>query len=498
MTFMSHPPRTSLHLPATLAIGFTGHRKLPDEAKCREAIRRVLLEWRAKVPGVIYGATSAAAGGDLLFAETCIELNLPIRVFLPLPKEQFREDFDEASWDRAECVFKNALSVEVTGAGEQLTERYYECGIETVQESQLLIALWDGEPSQGLGGTADMVHFAKEQGRPVIWIHSTTGEVQQFNVSPEILNDPEMRFLNELPGPAVPPPAGFPRDLANAWFVKLDENASRAAPQFRRMAAIPIFCTAAAAVLSGKTAYTGSSVVWLWMGTALGIMAASLPTVMMLGRRQVAWTRVRTAAEICRSCLALWETPELYEVVGPEVVPDLAGMLTSLNFLKMLDRRARENNLEEFKRLYRSGRVQHQIDYFSRHAIHAAAWARRYRIVTWASTILAAGLDAWLLLNAHGLDHSISERMRPELALSVALFFQIATVAGSLVVVNDYVRRRDRYRELHRMLLQWDKQLELSETWPIVLRIASTVEKAMLAELIEWRSHIRNQKLPQK
>ncbi len=54
--------------------------------------------------------------------------------------------------------------MEVTGAGEKLTERYYECGIETVQQSQLLLALWDGEPSQGLGGTADMVHFAKEQG----------------------------------------------------------------------------------------------------------------------------------------------------------------------------------------------------------------------------------------------------------------------------------------------------------------------------------------------
>ncbi|HSZ19471.1 MAG TPA: hypothetical protein VK770_06755 [Candidatus Acidoferrum sp.] len=498
MNFMSPPARTSVQLPATLAIGFTGHRKLPDEARCRQAIRRVLLEWRAKTPGVIYGVASAAAGADLLFAETCLELNLPIRIFLPVPKEKFREDFDELSWERAESVFKKALSVEVTGAGEKLTERYYECGIETVQQSQLLLALWDGEPSQGLGGTADMVHFAKEQERPVIWIHSVTCAVQDFNAGPEILNDPEMRFLNQLPGPAVELAAGFPHDLACAWFVKMDENASRVAPQFRRMAAIPIFCTAAAAVLSGKTAYTGSSVIWLWMGTALGIMAASLPTVMRLSRRQVAWTRMRTAAEICRSCLALWRTPALYEVVGPEVVPDLAGMLTSLNFLKMSDRPVRENNLEEFKRLYRSERVQHQIAYFSRHAEHAAAWARRYRIVTWASIILAAGLDFWLLLNAHGLDHSISARLKPELALSVALFFQIATVAGSLVVVNDYVRRRDRYRELHRMLVQWDKQLDLSETWHIVLRIATTVEKALLAELIEWRSHIRNQKLPQK
>jgi hypothetical protein len=495
---MSPPARTSLHLPVVLAIGFTGHRKLPDEAKCRAAIRKVLLEWIDKVPGVIYGVTSAAAGGDLLFAETCLELHLPIRVFLPLPREQFRNDFDELEWARAESVFQQALSVEITGAGEKLPERYYECGIETVQQSQLLLALWDGEPSQGLGGTADMVHFAREQGRPLIWIHSATGTAQQFNVGPEILNDPEMLFLNGLPGPAMEIPSGFPRDLANAWFVKLDENASRAAPQFRRMAAIPIFCTAAAAVLSARTAYGASSVVWLWMATALGFMAAGLPTVMRLSQRQVAWTRMRAAAEICRSCLALWATPGLYEAVGPEVVPELGGMLSSLNFLKMSDRAGKEQDLDEFKRLYRAGRVQDQIAYFSRHANHAAAWARRYRVVAWAATSLAATVNFWLLLNAHGLNHWISARLRPELALWVAIFFQIATVAGSLVVVSDYVRRRDRYRELHRMLVQWDKQIELSETWPIVMRIASTVEKALLAELIEWRSHIRNQRLPHK
>jgi hypothetical protein len=498
MTFKNHSTQASLQLPATLAVGFTGHRKLPDETKCREAIRKVLLEWIEKFPGVLYGVSSAAAGGDLLFAETCLELKLPVRIFLPVPREQFSEDFDEASWARAESVFRNALSVEVTGAGEELAERYYECGIETVQQSQLLIALWDGEQSQGLGGTADMVHFAREQGRAVIWIHSATGEVQRFHEDAVILTDPELRFLNELPDPAVPLPAGFPYDLVKAWFAKIDENASRVAPQFRRMAAIPIFCTAAAAVLSGKSAYTGNSVVWLWLGTALGVMAAGLPTVMRLGRRQVAWTRMRTAAEICRSCLALWRTPALYDVVGPEVVPDLAGVLSSLNFLKMSDRAAHMSNLEEFKRDYRSSRVQDQIEYFSRHADHAAARARRYRIVTWVSTTIAAGLNSWLLLNAHGLNHWISESGRPELALTTAIFFQIATVAGSLVVVNDYVRRRDRYRELHRMLLQWDKQLELSATWPIVMRIAATVEKALLAELIEWRSHIRNQKMPQK
>jgi uncharacterized membrane protein YciS (DUF1049 family) len=142
--------------------------------------------------------------------------------------------------------------------------------------------------------------------------------------------------------------------------------------------------------------------------------------------------------------------------------------------------------------------VRDQISYFSLQSNHATVRARRYRIVTWVSIVVAAALNFWLLLNAHGLNHWIADGMKPVLSLLVAIMFQIATVAGSLVVVNDYVRRRDRYRELHRMLMQWDKQLELSQTWPIVLRIAAIVEKALLAELIEWRSHIRNQKLPRK
>jgi uncharacterized membrane protein (DUF485 family) len=173
-------------------------------------------------------------------------------------------------------------------------------------------------------------------------------------------------------------------------------------------------------------------------------------------------------------------------------------MLASLNFLKLSDDTARESDLDAFKKHYRTNRVQDQIAYFSVHANRAAVRARRYRNVTWASAAIAVALDFGLLLNAHGLNHWISNALRPGISLAVAILFQIATVAGSLVVINDYVRRRDRYCELHRMLVEWDKQLELSRTWPIVLRITNTVEKALLAEVIEWRSHIRNQKLPQK
>ncbi len=47
--------------------------------------------------------------------------------------------------------------------------------------------------------------LAKEQGRPVVWIHSVTGEVQHFNQEKESFGDPELDFLNGLPDTGANP-----------------------------------------------------------------------------------------------------------------------------------------------------------------------------------------------------------------------------------------------------------------------------------------------------
>ena len=69
-----------VRLPAILAIGFTGHRKLPDEVKSRQLIRDFLEQQKSATRGIVSGVSSAAAGGGLLFAESCIELGIPLRV----------------------------------------------------------------------------------------------------------------------------------------------------------------------------------------------------------------------------------------------------------------------------------------------------------------------------------------------------------------------------------------------------------------------------------
>src|SRR4030095_3091882 len=221
-------------LPSLLMIGFTGHRNLPDEAASRVRIVEVVEETKQKKrrARAVCGVSSVAAGGDLLFAEACVQLGLPLRVLLPLQRDEFRADFDEMDWVRVERVLQCAISVDVTGEGSSREVRYYECGIQTVQQCDLLLALWDGESSRGLGGTEQIVSFARAQGRAIYWIHSSTGAVEKFNKD-VLPTDPELDFLNALPEVEKSPPIATPKQLADAWFTKIDASASLASPQVR-------------------------------------------------------------------------------------------------------------------------------------------------------------------------------------------------------------------------------------------------------------------------
>lgn len=483
-----------VQLPEVLAVGFTGHRKVPYEAKSRQVIRDFLAQQKASHHGILYGVSSAAAGGDQLFAESCLELSIPLRILLPRPAEQFRADFDDTSWQRTVHIMENAISVEVTGRFEARDEQYYDCGIQTVAESQLLVALWDGQPARGIGGTQDIVSYARKTGHPIAWIHSETGVLQFLNKEALKLIEKgsELEFLNGLPdvGPnaSVVAPGRSSRDLAQAWLDKADGNANRFAPQARRVASVPIVYTAAAAVMAGVAPEIPGAAPWLGISAALGIFSLAMPAVLRLHARQALWARTRTAAEIARSVLVTWSTPRPYEVIGAEAAPWLSGILRSLNFLKMEDNRRAQTPLSDFKQEYRRDRVAHQIEYFSRQARRAERQGRRYAMLGWvcgavatliAIVCLSGGLQ-WLV------NHGFSGRQW--LAFAMSALFEVATMAGAFAAVKDCARRRRRYRELSHALRRWDNQLEALNTWNSVLRVVERIERALIVELFEWRS----------
>jgi UDP-N-acetylmuramyl pentapeptide synthase len=184
--------------------------------------------------------------------------------------------------------------------------------------------------------------------------------------------------------------------------------------------------------------------------------------------------------------------------MGAESLPDLAGMLASLNYLKISDAADRRTTLDDFKKSYREERIQDQIEYFSRNATRSDQKARNYKATVTSAVILALCANLWMLLGSFWLKKYFGTNWLTALAFAGTVCFQIATVAGALLVVNDWRRRRERYRELHDLLVIWDKQIASARTWPILLRIATRVERALLVEVLEWRSLIRNRKLPRK
>lgn len=490
----------AVRLPVVQAIGFAGHGAVLDESKSRVLISELLKERKAAASGIVYGITSIAPGAALLFAESCIELKIPLRVLLPVPQETFKERFDPYIWPRAEKVLAQAVSVAVAANHELRDESYYECTVETVQHSQLLIAFWDDQSPVGADATGEIVQLAREIGRPVIQIHSGTGAVGIIDgkAGGLLLEDSELQFLNDLPDAGVTLEERSPIELARAWFKKIDANASQFAPQVRRMASIPIVFTAIAALISGAAARNPDAPAWLGASAAMGIFAAALPAVLRLRQRQVLWIRTRTAAEVCRSVLALWAAPGLYEVIGAEVISEFSGMLRSLNFLKMIDGPATNASLDEFKMQYRRERLANQIEYFSTQCRRSRRDGRNLKWLALLGVGFAVLSIAWWLgaKAVLGAGHPVlGGRWLP---LLVSALFQLATISGALVIVYDCERRQRRYSDLGVRLKFWEAEFAALRTWASVLKVVNRVERALLVEMLEWRSLAGNTRLPRK
>jgi hypothetical protein len=169
---------------------FTGHMvDPPDRPTPRfssekvEAVRQAIAE-RLKKHGIVYGFSSAARGSDLLFLEELTKMGSRARVFLPFPREEFKKTSVGYGWDdRFDTVLKAhevvELSAHVLPAANQ-PEAYANCSRKILEEAvakakvlkqkPLLIAVWNRDPGDGAGGTADAVHDWTNEGHDVVVI----------------------------------------------------------------------------------------------------------------------------------------------------------------------------------------------------------------------------------------------------------------------------------------------------------------------------------------
>lgn len=173
------PELATAWLPKPRVIVFSGHMlDRPDRPKPRfpaaqePAVRDALNERLTRLDAQV-GFASAAAGGDLLFLEALLERRGEVHVVLPFEREEFlRESVDPAGGDwrgRFDAVLARASSVTYTSrekmAAGGVSYDYANLvlqGLAQVRAQELDtaltgLALWDGKPGDGSGGTASAV-----------------------------------------------------------------------------------------------------------------------------------------------------------------------------------------------------------------------------------------------------------------------------------------------------------------------------------------------------
>ncbi|WP_138944916.1 DUF1273 domain-containing protein [Plantibacter sp. M259] len=148
-------------------IGVTGHQDIPAQALplITDGIRAFL----AELPAPADGYSSLAGGADQLFAR--ILLDSGGRLHAVIPASNYETTFEGDALRQYLRLLREAVSVEELPFDAPSEGAYDAAGHCVVDHSDILLAVWDGEPARGQGGTADAVNYARAQHLPVhiIW-----------------------------------------------------------------------------------------------------------------------------------------------------------------------------------------------------------------------------------------------------------------------------------------------------------------------------------------
>lgn len=179
----------------TLRVGVTGHRAgtLRPNAELTAQIGRVLTrltaiahELTADARGVYAAGPPAlrlisplASGADQMLASEAVDQGYELHCPLPFARKAYFRDFATRN-ERADFwnLLRQATRVlELDGSRtdeEARSAAYLDVGRVVLRYSDVLVAIWDGLPTRGVGGTAQIVDEAALLEIPVIWINAAS------------------------------------------------------------------------------------------------------------------------------------------------------------------------------------------------------------------------------------------------------------------------------------------------------------------------------------
>jgi len=204
-----HPPKPRL----ALTLGVTGHRltRAPaagengpgaprpfDVAAVGKALEAAFAAAAAglaaigaeakasfsEVPPVVTLISSLAEGADRIAARAALEAGFALDVVLPCPAPIYAQTFvDDASRaDFASLSARARATLILPLAGDsaapldaRLPATFEAAGLTTLALSDILVAVWDGKPAEGRGGTGQIVEEAARRGAAIIVVDPGDG-----------------------------------------------------------------------------------------------------------------------------------------------------------------------------------------------------------------------------------------------------------------------------------------------------------------------------------
>jgi len=156
--------------------GITGHQNLTTNES--DWLKKEL-EIDIKRMKIEEAYSCLAIGADQLFARIILANNIPLIAVTPCRKYEQTFDINNIK------LYKNLVAQTVSRIqldfDSPSEEAFYEAGKTVVNNSDLVFAFWDNLPAKGLGGTADIVSYAKKLNKKVIHLNPLTKTKNYIN-----------------------------------------------------------------------------------------------------------------------------------------------------------------------------------------------------------------------------------------------------------------------------------------------------------------------------
>ncbi len=172
-----------------LSVGITGHRveALPEGAleTIVERLGTALVEIKARAvnlyereagcfadcPPRMLFVSPLADGSDQIAADIALELGFELHAILPFAREAYRGTLHNSALARFDDLVDRAACVlELPGGLDEQRAAFVMAGRATIAHCDVLIALWDGLPPRGRGGTGEVVELALTRGTPLVHV----------------------------------------------------------------------------------------------------------------------------------------------------------------------------------------------------------------------------------------------------------------------------------------------------------------------------------------